>query len=131
VPRDTSYPRRVVPSPPPLDLVDTLADLARLELSREEAQRLGAQLETILGYVRTLAAVDIEGVPEYLGASAPDSSSLGASAPDSSSLGASAPDWDSGLRADVVAEDLGDGEQILAGVPVRRGRLVAVPKFKD
>lgn len=93
----------------PGELVHTLADLARLELSREEATQLGAQLETILGYIRSLQTVDVEGVPEYLTAEQPGS----------------------GLRADEIAEQPFDVDRALAGVPVLRGRLVAVPKFKD
>ena len=89
-------------------LVDTLADLARLELAPEEAAQLGAQLETILGYIRSLQTVDVEGVPEYL----------------------SAEQSGSGLRDDQ-AEDGFAADRALAGVPVSRGRLVAVPKFKD
>jgi aspartyl-tRNA(Asn)/glutamyl-tRNA(Gln) amidotransferase subunit C len=90
------------------ELVETLADLARLELSRDEAAQLGAQLETILGYIRSLQQVDVEGVPEWL----------------------SSEQAGSGLRADE-AEDGFASDRALAGVPVLRGRLVAVPKFKD
>jgi aspartyl-tRNA(Asn)/glutamyl-tRNA(Gln) amidotransferase subunit C len=91
----------------PRELVDTLADLARLELSRDEATQLGAQLETILGYIRSLQAVDVEGVPEYVS-------------------GASS---GSGLRADEPDDGGFDCERALASVPVLRGRFVAVPKF--
>src|SRR5690606_13791304 len=57
----------------PHELVDTLAELARLELSREEAAQLGAQIETILGYIRSLQTVDVDKVPEYLTAEQPGS----------------------------------------------------------
>lgn len=90
-------------------LVDTLAELARLELSRDEANQLGAQLETILGYIRSLQAVEIDGVPEYL----------------------SAEQSGSGLRPDVAEPAPFDVDRALAGVPALRGRLVATPKFKD
>jgi aspartyl-tRNA(Asn)/glutamyl-tRNA(Gln) amidotransferase subunit C len=95
----------------PRDLVDTLAALARLELPDAEAEQLGTQLETILGYIRSLQDVDVDGVPEYL----------------------SAEQVDSGLRADVEepAPAGFDVDAALAGVPVVRDRLVAVPKFKD
>jgi aspartyl-tRNA(Asn)/glutamyl-tRNA(Gln) amidotransferase subunit C len=93
----------------PGELVDTLADLARLELARDEAIELQAQLETILSYIRSLQAVDVEGVPEYLTAQQPGS----------------------GLRADEVALDGLDPDRALACVPVLRDRLVAVPRFKD
>ncbi len=39
-----------------------VADLARIELSPEEEQRLGAQLGNILGYVEQLKSVDVSGV---------------------------------------------------------------------
>lgn len=94
------------------DLVDTLAELARLELRGEEAARLGAQLETILHYIRSLQTVDVEGVPEYTSVQQPGS----------------------GLRPDEIADaraDPFDPDRALASVPVLRGRLVAVPKFKD
>jgi aspartyl-tRNA(Asn)/glutamyl-tRNA(Gln) amidotransferase subunit C len=94
-----------MPSDP--ELVETLADLARLELSREEAAQLGAQLETILGYIRSLQQVDVQGVPEW----------------------SSSEQVGSGLRADE-AEDGFEPDRALASVPVLRGRLVAVPKFK-
>jgi aspartyl-tRNA(Asn)/glutamyl-tRNA(Gln) amidotransferase subunit C len=89
-------------------LVETLADLARLELAPEEAAQLGAQLETILGYVRSLQGVDVEGVPEYL----------------------SAEQGESGLREDQAVDGFA-ADRALESVPVTRGRLVAVPKFKD
>ena len=89
-------------------LVNELARLAHLELPREEARALGAQLETILGYIQGLQAVDVEGVPEYLTAAQVRSS----------------------LRDDTELPNL-DVEQALAGVPVVHDRLVVVPKFKD
>lgn len=39
-----------------------VADLARLQLTPDEEQRLGAQLGNILGYVEQLRAVDVSGV---------------------------------------------------------------------
>jgi aspartyl-tRNA(Asn)/glutamyl-tRNA(Gln) amidotransferase subunit C len=39
-----------------------IAQLARLELSADEAQRLGAQVEAILGFVEQLKTVDVSGV---------------------------------------------------------------------
>ncbi|MGE3311990.1 MAG: Asp-tRNA(Asn)/Glu-tRNA(Gln) amidotransferase subunit GatC [Limisphaerales bacterium] len=39
-----------------------VADLARLQLSPEEEQRLSQQLGNILGYVEQLKAVDVTGV---------------------------------------------------------------------
>ena len=90
-------------------LVATLAELARVELSAEESAALGEQLANILGYIRSLQTVDVEGVPEYL----------------------SADRAGSGLRSDAVGGPQFDHDAALAGVPVRRGSLVAVPKFKD
>jgi aspartyl-tRNA(Asn)/glutamyl-tRNA(Gln) amidotransferase subunit C len=92
----------------PERLARELAGLARLELRDDEAARFGEQLAAILGYIDKLREVDVEGVPEYT----------------------SAEQEGSGLRADEV-EQLGDVDQALARVPVRRGRLIAVPKFKD
>ena len=39
-----------------------VAHLARLELSPEEQQRIGAQLGDILGYIEKLKEVDVSGV---------------------------------------------------------------------
>ena len=90
-------------------LARELAGLARLELSDHEAARFGEQLAAILGYIDKLREVDVEGVPEYL----------------------STEQASSGLAADIES-DLGfDVEAALAGVPARRGRSIAVPKFKE
>ena len=89
-------------------LVSELASLAQLELTPEEARALGAQLETILGYIQGLQAVDVEGVPEYL----------------------TAAQLRSGLRDDTETSNM-DADLALAGVPLVQDRLVAVPKFKD
>jgi aspartyl-tRNA(Asn)/glutamyl-tRNA(Gln) amidotransferase subunit C len=90
------------------DLAQELAGLARLELDDDEAEALGAQLETILGYIRRLQEVDVEGVPEYL----------------------SARQVRSGLRDDAEGPAF-DAERALAGAPALRDRQIAVPKFKD
>ncbi len=44
------------------DDIRKLARLARLELTEEEVQTLGPQLERILGFVEQLAELDTEGV---------------------------------------------------------------------
>jgi aspartyl-tRNA(Asn)/glutamyl-tRNA(Gln) amidotransferase subunit C len=94
----------------PERLARELAGLARLELRDHEAARFGEQLAAILGYIDKLREVDVEGVPEY----------------------SSAQHETSGLAADEVAvEPEASVEQALASVPARRGRLIAVPKFKD
>lgn len=43
--------------------VEHVADLARLQLSREELERLSTQLSRILTYMEELNAVDTEGIP--------------------------------------------------------------------
>ena len=42
--------------------VNYVADLARLELSADEAKRFSEQLNDILGYVTKLSDLDVEGV---------------------------------------------------------------------
>jgi aspartyl-tRNA(Asn)/glutamyl-tRNA(Gln) amidotransferase subunit C len=88
--------------------VHELAGLARVELSPEERATFGAQLETILGYIRRLQSVDVDGVPEYL----------------------TAEQVRSGLRDDEEGPGF-DTDLALAAVPEIHDRLVAVPKFKD
>ena len=46
-----------------LEAVVKLADLARLELSADEAERMHRDLETILAYVGKLAELETSGVP--------------------------------------------------------------------
>jgi aspartyl-tRNA(Asn)/glutamyl-tRNA(Gln) amidotransferase subunit C len=81
-----------------------LAALAHLELSEAEAAIFGAQLETILGYLRRLQAVDVDEVPEYLPAEHPRA----------------------GLRDDEAGPSF-DADRALAAAPALRERLVAVP----
>ncbi len=92
----------------PTHLARELADLARLELGDHEASTFGDQLASILSYIRKLQSVDVEGVPEYL----------------------SVEREASGLRDDSVGPMLAV-DDALAGVPVHRGRMVVVPKFKE
>ena len=42
--------------------VKYVAHLARIALSPEEEQRFGAQLESVLGYIKQLEKVDVSGV---------------------------------------------------------------------
>ena len=42
--------------------IDYVANLARLELSSEEKEKLGAQLQDILGYFEKLNSVNVENV---------------------------------------------------------------------
>lgn len=90
------------------DEVRVLARLARLSLSPAEADRFGDQLGEILGYIEQLAAVSVDGVPEYLAAEQPGSR----------------------LRPDTPVPSL-DPEQALAAAPAQRGGMVVVPKFKE
>ena len=50
-----------MPSAPQID-VKYVAHLARLSLSPEEEQKIGAQLGNILGYIEKLKEVDVTGV---------------------------------------------------------------------
>lgn len=84
------------------------ADLARLELDADELEAFSTQLETILGYIQRLRAVEVEGVPEYL----------------------TAEQVRSGLRDDTEGPAF-DADRALAAVPDLRERLVSVPRFKD
>jgi aspartyl-tRNA(Asn)/glutamyl-tRNA(Gln) amidotransferase subunit C len=82
-----------------------LAALAHLELSDAEAAIFGAQLETILGYLRRLQALDVDAVPEYLPTQLSSCS---------------------GLRDDEAGPSF-DADRALAAAPALRERLVAVP----
>ena len=42
--------------------IDYVANLARLELSEKEKEKLGDQLKDILGYFEKLKAIDVDGV---------------------------------------------------------------------
>ncbi len=42
--------------------VNYVAHLARLSLSPEEAQKFGAQLKSVLGYIEKLQEVDVNGI---------------------------------------------------------------------
>jgi len=42
--------------------IDYLANLARIELSKEEKIKLSSQLNDIIGYFDKLSAIDVEGV---------------------------------------------------------------------
>jgi aspartyl-tRNA(Asn)/glutamyl-tRNA(Gln) amidotransferase subunit C len=85
--------------------VERIAGLARLSLSESEAERLAAELDTILGYVESLARLDTEGVE-------PTSHVLPLATP---------------LREDEPAAPL-DPEVALANAPERAGTAFAVPR---
>ena len=83
--------------------VERLADLSRLSLGPEEAERLRGELSSILEYFATLEKVDVSGVAEGADAS-----------------------LEGGLREDVVRPSM--PAEILEGVPQRKGRYVRAPR---
>ena len=85
--------------------VERIAALARLSLSNDEAERMATELDTILGYVETLAEVDTEGI-------APTSHVIPLPTP---------------LREDRGGPSL-DPEVALANAPEREGTAFVVPK---
>jgi len=87
------------------DEVERVATLARLLLSDEEAERMAAELDTILGYVETLGRLDTEGVE-------PTSHVIPLATP---------------LRQDRAVTPL-DPELALANAPEREGSSFVVPK---
>ncbi len=91
--------------PPSVGLVrvERLADLSRLSIGPQEAERLQGELSSILEY---FAVIDKVEVPKALASrEAPQSS---------------------GLRGDVVRPSTPDA--ILKGVPQRKGRYVRAPR---
>ena len=84
--------------------VERVASLARLSLSGDEARAMAADLDTILGYVETLRAVDTEGVP-------PTAHVLPLATP---------------LRPDVPAPSL-PAEAAVRNAPAARGTAFVVP----
>lgn len=85
--------------------VKRLADLARLELSEDEANRAERELDAVLGYVDRLTKVHTEGVEPH-------------------AMPARAEGW----RADdaVECDDL-THELVLSNFPDRKGNLLHVP----
>jgi aspartyl-tRNA(Asn)/glutamyl-tRNA(Gln) amidotransferase subunit C len=86
-----------------LPQVERLADLARLSLGPQEAERLRGELSSILEYFAALGKVDVSGVADGAGASR-----------------------EGGLREDVVRPSM--PAEILEGVPQRKGRYVRAPR---
>lgn len=97
-----SKPR--TPREPSVNLrqVERLADLSRLSLEREEAERLRRELSSILDYFNTLDKVDL---PESAAAQQSD---------------------EDGLRPDEVRPST--PQEILRGVPRKKGRYVRAPR---
>jgi aspartyl-tRNA(Asn)/glutamyl-tRNA(Gln) amidotransferase subunit C len=86
--------------------VRRVAELARLELSPDEEERLAGELGAILGYVAKLAELDVAGVPPT----------------------ANALDVGGALRDDVV-ENRPDADRLLANAPDRWQDFFRVPKI--
>ncbi|HEV2389555.1 MAG TPA: Asp-tRNA(Asn)/Glu-tRNA(Gln) amidotransferase subunit GatC [Nitrososphaerales archaeon] len=82
--------------------VDRLAELSRLSLSPQESARLRGELSSILEYFATLDKVDV------------------------SKAGQTADASPGGLREDAVRPS--SPEDILQGVPQKKGRYVKAPK---
>ena len=85
-----------------------VAGLARLALAEDEAEAMAKDLEQILGHVRSLDALDTEGV-------APTAHGFELSTP---------------LRADHPADPL-DPERAVANAPERQGTAFLVPKVLE
>ena len=83
--------------------VERLADLSRLSISPREAERLRIELSSILDYFATLDRVDVSGTPPFR-------SNLGERSTREDTVGASIP------------------EEILKGVPQRKGRYIRAPR---
>ncbi len=83
--------------------VERLADLSRLSLGPQEAERLRGELSSILDYFAVLDKVELSKV--VVGSQAAE---------------------DGGLRDDLVRPS--DPEKILEGVPQRKGRYVRAPR---
>lgn len=88
--------------------VERVAALARLSLSAEEAQRIVAELDTILGYVETLEGLATEGIE-------PTSHVLPVATP---------------MREDRAAEPL-DPQLAVANAPERSGSAFVVPRVLE
>ncbi len=85
-----------------------VAGLARLAFEADEAAAMAKDLEQILGHVRSLDALDTEGVP-------PTAHGFERATP---------------LRADQPAEPL-DPERAVANAPERQGTAFLVPKVLE
>jgi len=82
--------------------VERLAELSRLSLSPQEAERLRGELSSILEYFAVLDKVDV------------------------SDVGPLQPATSGGLREDAVRPSTPD--EMLQGVPQRKGRYVRAPR---
>lgn len=85
-----------------------IAHLARIRLSAEEEQKLGAQLENILGYIEKLKELDVSQVEPT----------------------AHAVPLHNVTRPDIVVPGL-TNDQALANAPARANGLFVVPKIVE
>lgn len=83
--------------------VERLAGLSRLSLNRQEAERLREELSSIISYFATLDAVDVATRGSITG-----------------------DDGGGRLREDVVRPS--NPDEILSGVPQKKGRYVKAPR---
>jgi aspartyl-tRNA(Asn)/glutamyl-tRNA(Gln) amidotransferase subunit C len=88
--------------------IERIADLARLDLSADRADRMTADIEAILGYVAKLEALDTAGIE-------PTTHAVPLATP---------------LRDDRAVPPL-DPELALANAPARDGFAFVVPKVLD
>ena len=88
--------------------VRRIARLARIRVEESEVAPLQAQLNTILGWIEQLQAVDVEGIEPLAGAA----------------------HMALRLRPDTVT-DGGQAEQVLANAPEREGAFFTVPKVVE
>jgi aspartyl-tRNA(Asn)/glutamyl-tRNA(Gln) amidotransferase subunit C len=104
VARELRLSRRKSAAPPSVDArqVERLAELSRLSLGKQEADRLRGELSSILDYFATLDRVDLSGEGQG-GETSPGN-----------------------LREDEVGPST--PEEILQGVPQRKGRFVKAPR---
>jgi aspartyl-tRNA(Asn)/glutamyl-tRNA(Gln) amidotransferase subunit C len=90
------------------ETVRRIAHLARIRVEDDELPKLAAELNTILGWVEQLAALDVAEIPPLTG---PVSMALR-------------------MREDVI-DDGGIPEKVLANAPERLGDYFVVPKVVE
>lgn len=88
--------------------VSYTARLARLELTEEECRMFQAQLDDIVGYVKKISEVDIEGIPPMMHGR----------------------EITNAFREDVVGPSL-DVETALSNAPARVGNEFLLPKIVE
>ena len=88
--------------------IRALASLARLSLDESEVEAFAPQVSQILAYLKTLAAVNVDGVEPFVGPELPAIR----------------------LRGDEAAEAF-ERDALLSGAAEHDGAHVLVPQFKD